>query len=44
MSNFMFKTYIAEGREYYEYTADHKKRLPVSRKSDELTVYGYLGD
>ena len=22
MSNFIFKTYIADGREYYEYTAD----------------------
>ena len=46
MSNFIFKTYITDGREYYEYTADGEqtiKRLPVSGKSDELTVYGYLG-
>ena len=27
MSNFMFKTYIAEGREYYEYTADGEQTI-----------------
>ncbi len=49
MPDYIFKTYIDGGREYYEYTdaADReqtiKKRLSVPGKSDGAAVYGYAG-
>lgn len=49
MPDYIFKTYIDSGREYYEYTdvTDReqtiKKRLSVLGKSDGAAVYGYAG-